>query len=68
MRRLNELFCKICFECGKEKNDLQPVDIEGFCLNQFRHFICEDCVRSDVSNYVNCSICKIQHKYLLQDY
>ena len=44
------------------------VDIEGFCLNQFRHFICEDCVRSDVSNYVNCSICKIQHKYLLQDY
>ena len=65
---LNKLFGKICFKCGKEKNDLQLVDIEGFCLIQFNHFICGDCLRNSDSNYTNCSICQIRHKYLLHNY
>jgi hypothetical protein len=68
LRYLNELFGKICFKCGNEKKDLQAVDIEGFCLMPFNHYICEDCIRRDESNYVECSIFKIQHKYLLKDY
>ena len=68
LRYLNELFGKICFKCGNEKKDLQAVDIEGFCLMPFNHFICEDCIRRDESNYVECSICRIQHKYHLIDY
>jgi hypothetical protein len=65
---LNELFRGICFKCGCEKKDMSPVDIEGFFPLKFNHFICEDCVENDSSNYVKCSICSIQHKYLLNDF
>ena len=68
IQKLNELFEKICFKCGKEKTDLSTVDIEGFIPNQFTHLICNECIQSDNSNQVQCSICKIQHKYLLNDF
>ena len=68
IERLNEIFEKICFKCGYEKTDMQSVDIEGFCPNKFDHFICDDCIQNDSSNYVECCICKIQHKYLLKDF
>ena len=64
---LNYLFYKICFKCGKEKNNLQPVAIEGFCPFSFNHFICEDCFKNDSPNN-ECIICKIKHNYNLKDY
>ena len=68
IQRLNVLFSKICFKCGREKMDMSIVDIETFIPLKFNHFICEDCIQNDSSNYVECSICKIQHKYLLNDF
>ena len=68
IQTLNQLFCKICFECGQKKNNLLNVDIDGFIPNQFKHFICEDCYKNTDSNNVQCSICKIMHKYLLNDF
>ena len=68
IQKLNQLFCKICFKCGKENMDLSTVDIEGFIPNQFTHLICEECIQSGNTNQVQCSICKIQHKYLLKDF
>ena len=65
---LNAIFCRICFKCGCENKQLVIVDIEGFCPNKFNHFICEDCVKKDSSNVVECIICKIQHKYMLNDF
>ena len=68
IKNLNQIFNCICFKCGNEKNNLNATDIEGFCPIKFQHFICEDCVQADTSNYVKCSICNIQHKYLLSDF
>ena len=70
IEQLNNLFGGICFICGREKTetDLQNVDIEGFCPIKFEHFICEDCIQSETSNNIECTICKIQHKYLLKDF
>ena len=68
IENLNEIFCAICFKCGSEKKTMSLVDIEGFCPIKFNHFICEDCIKTDNSNYVKCSICNIQHKYLLNDF
>ena len=68
IERLNELFCGICFKCGCETKNKSLVDIEGFCPIKFNHFICDDCIKTDNSNYVKCSICNIQHKYLLNDF
>ena len=68
IQKLNQLFEKICFKCGCERMVLTPVDIEGFIPLKYNHFICEDCLQNNSSNYVECSICKIQHKYLLKDF
>ena len=68
IKRLNELFGGICFKCGKEKKDMTGVEIEGFCPINFNHFMCDDCIENESSNYVKCSICNIQHKYLLNDF
>ena len=70
LEQLNHLYGGICFKCGREKTgtELQSVDIEGFCPIKFEHFICEECIQNETSNYIECSICKIQHKYLLKDY
>ena len=68
IERLNELFSGICFKCGCEKISLSLVDIQGFCPINFKHYICEDCIQQDNYNYVKCSICCIQHKYLLSDF
>ena len=68
IERLNELFSGICFKCGCENSNLSPVDIQGFCPINFKHYICEDCIQKDSYNYVKCSICCIQHKYLLIDF
>ena len=65
---LNAIFSKICFKCGCEKGNLVFVDIEGFCPNKFNHFICENCIKKDNTNYVECTICKVQHKYMLNDF
>ena len=65
---LNGIFCRICFKCSSEKQGLAFVDIEGFCPNKFNHFICQDCIKKDNSNCVECTICKIQHKYMIKDY
>jgi hypothetical protein len=68
IQRLNELFGEICFKCGCQKGDMSPVDIEGFIPLKFDHFICEECIQNESSNYTECYICKIQHKYLLKDF
>jgi hypothetical protein len=68
IERLNDLFDKICFICGCEKNDLEKVDIQGFCPNNYNHFVCEECIQNESSNYIKCSICGIQHKYILNNF
>ena len=65
---LNGIFGRICFKCGCEKPGLVFVDIEGFCPNKFNHFICQECIRQNNSNCIECNICKIQHKYMIRDY
>ena len=68
IQQLNAIFGGICFKCGEKKNDMTSIDIEGFCPINFNHFMCEDCIENESSNYVKCSICSIQHKYLLNDF
>ena len=68
LQNLNKIFRPICFKCGKEKSNLSLVDFEGFIPIQFNHFICDDCIQNSSSNNVVCSICKIQHKYILKDF
>ena len=63
IKQLNELFGRICFKCGCEKTGMSAVNIEEFIPIKFNHFICEDCINNNSSNYVDCSICKIKHKY-----
>ena len=70
LKQLNHLFGEICFKCGREKTEteLQDVDIEGFCPIKFEHSICKECIQKEESNYIECIICEIQHKYLLKDF
>ena len=68
LQTLNKVFKPICFKCGKEKRNLSLVDFEGFIPLRFNHFICDNCIQNNSSNNVECSICKIQHKYILKDF
>ena len=68
VQNLNKIFKNICFKCGNEKRNLTLVDFEGFIPLRFNHFICHNCIQSSSSNNVECSICKIQHKYILKDF
>ena len=65
---LNAIFCRICFKCGCEKKGLHFADIDGLCPNKFNHFICEDCIKKENSNCVECVICKTQHKFMIKDF
>ena len=68
LQNLNRLFKSICFKCGKEKKKLSAVGFESFIALEFNHFICGECIQSNSSNNVQCSICKTQHKYILKDF
>ena len=68
IQNLNELFSGLCFKCGCEKKEKSFVEIEGFIPIRFDHYICGECIEGDNTNYVECSICKIQHKYFLNDF
>jgi hypothetical protein len=70
IKQLNHLFGEICFKCGRNKieTELIGIDIEGFCPIKFEHFICEQCIQNEETNYIKCIICEIQHKFLLKDF
>ena len=65
---LNAIFCKICFKCGAEKKELLLTNIDGIGPNQFKHYICNDCAKNDNSNCSECVICKIKHKYMINNF
>ena len=60
---LNAIFCSICFKCGKEKNGLALVNVEGFCPNKFNHFICDNCLNINEmqKNKFYCNLCASEH-------
>ena len=63
LEHLERIFSFICSKCGKEKMNMHKISVNENFNNNFCHYICDECIKSDNKRIFECIICNKEHNY-----